>query len=334
MPLDQSQPSFYRYTAFGEEKLEGLSVSPWRYSSKRTDDKTGFVNYGRRYYLPSHGRWLTPDPLGFTAGMNLYAFVQNDPLTHLDDYGLLTQSSWDRTKTFARDTYNSPRFQGGLQAFGGLAEAGVGAGLTYVSGGLAAPVGWTAVAHGLDHFFTGVKSVYYGRSMATATNQLLQRAGASPAVAAFGDNALGMATTMGGAACARAVYAGTNWAMRNYKMEQNLQQKFSSPVLLTPQSSITPTADRLLINFTNTANKHMNEVGRRIPLHTLDDIIKSATAITKDPQGAPNAMMYYSKMWKNGKLYNAEVLYDPVTNNILHFQYTQKTIGPLPKVSK
>jgi len=79
----------YRYSAFGEEKITGEAVSPWRFSSKRTDTETGLVNFGRRYYLPTFGRWLTPDPAGFIDGMNLYAYVHNDPLTHFDEYGLI-----------------------------------------------------------------------------------------------------------------------------------------------------------------------------------------------------------------------------------------------------
>jgi hypothetical protein len=47
------------------------------------------VYFGRRFYSPEFGRWLTPDPVGFADGMNLYAFVHNDPLTHFDEYGLL-----------------------------------------------------------------------------------------------------------------------------------------------------------------------------------------------------------------------------------------------------
>lgn len=33
-------------------------------------------------------------------------------------------------------------------------------------------------------------------------------------------------------------------------------------------------------------------------------------------------------------MYNIEVLYDKSNNTIMHFQYTQKPIGPLEKVSK
>jgi RHS repeat-associated protein len=84
-----SKPTTYRYSGFGEEKIFGEAISPWRFSSKRTDGQNHLVYFGRRYYIPSFGRWLTPDPAGFTDGMNLYAYVHNDPLTHFDEYGLL-----------------------------------------------------------------------------------------------------------------------------------------------------------------------------------------------------------------------------------------------------
>ncbi|WP_155117301.1 RHS repeat domain-containing protein, partial [Waddlia chondrophila] len=48
----------YRYSAFGEELFQE-PVSPWRFSSKRVDEETGWVYFGRRYYAPSWGRWTT-----------------------------------------------------------------------------------------------------------------------------------------------------------------------------------------------------------------------------------------------------------------------------------
>lgn len=87
-PLEGQESTFYRYSAFGEEWIHGSAPNPWKFSSKRTDSVTSLINFGRRYYLPSLGRWLTPDPAGFSDGMNLYAFVRNSPLIHLDDYGL------------------------------------------------------------------------------------------------------------------------------------------------------------------------------------------------------------------------------------------------------
>ena len=94
IPIDRGLAALYRYSAFGEEKIEGPVLSPWRFSSKRSDAETGLVYYGRRFYMPAMGRWLTPDPAGFSDGMNLYAFVHNDPLTHLDEYGLFEDVMW------------------------------------------------------------------------------------------------------------------------------------------------------------------------------------------------------------------------------------------------
>ncbi len=76
----------YRYTAFGEELYE-TTLNPWRYSSKRVDPETGFIYFGRRYYMPTIGRWLTPDPLGFADGPNLYTFVHNQPFAYVDPDG-------------------------------------------------------------------------------------------------------------------------------------------------------------------------------------------------------------------------------------------------------
>jgi RHS repeat-associated protein len=76
----------YRYTAFGEP-LTPNRTSPWRFSSKRSDPETGLVYFGRRYYYPSLGRWMTQDPQGFDDGPNLYAYAHNSPLTEIDLYG-------------------------------------------------------------------------------------------------------------------------------------------------------------------------------------------------------------------------------------------------------
>jgi len=82
----------YRYSAFGEEKLYnsyGRSIDsaliPWRFHSKRKIDNLIF--YGRRFYDPEHGRWLSPDPKGFDEGPNLYQFNRNNPFLYIDLYG-------------------------------------------------------------------------------------------------------------------------------------------------------------------------------------------------------------------------------------------------------
>lgn len=78
----------YRYSAFGEEKVYGdSSLNPWRFASKRKDVETGYVYFGRRYYNPETGRWITPDPIGSEGGPNLYAYVLNNPLILIDFFG-------------------------------------------------------------------------------------------------------------------------------------------------------------------------------------------------------------------------------------------------------
>ncbi|MBU4337802.1 MAG: RHS repeat-associated core domain-containing protein [Actinobacteria bacterium] len=52
------------------------------------DEETGLIYYGRRYYDPKLGEWINCDPKGFVDGLNLYAFVMNDPLIKVDLYGL------------------------------------------------------------------------------------------------------------------------------------------------------------------------------------------------------------------------------------------------------
>jgi len=86
--------ALYRYSSFGEENSTGTLASPWRFSSKRFDPETGLIYFGRRYYSPQLGIWITPDPAGYTDGINRYAFVHNNPLSHRDLYGLRDVCDW------------------------------------------------------------------------------------------------------------------------------------------------------------------------------------------------------------------------------------------------
>jgi RHS repeat-associated protein len=95
------------YTAFGLESRTA-NITPWTFSSKRQDEVTGFLYFGRRFYESETATWLTQDPLGFSAGPNLYAYVKNNPLTSFDIFGLIDQASdrgfwgglWDRCCDF------------------------------------------------------------------------------------------------------------------------------------------------------------------------------------------------------------------------------------------
>jgi len=73
------------------------------------------------------------------------------------------------------------------------------------------------------------------------------------------------------------------------------------------------------VDFTQTTKSRMNDPGRFVPVQTLIQAIKDGGA-RPDPQGT-KAIMYTIEMYKNGRGYNLEVLYDKASNTLLHFLY-------------
>ena len=80
----------YEYGPFGEVlRATGAmaKTNPFRFSTKYQDDQSDYLYYGYRYYNPNTGRWLSRDPIGEAGGLNVYAFVVNDPLSFIDPLG-------------------------------------------------------------------------------------------------------------------------------------------------------------------------------------------------------------------------------------------------------
>lgn len=97
---------YYRRDGFGREiiyqpgetPLDPLdAINPWRMEGKRHDAESGFVYYGRRFYDPSIGLWLTKDPMGDLDGAHDTLFVKNNPLHRTDRHGLFSLSKWWHT---------------------------------------------------------------------------------------------------------------------------------------------------------------------------------------------------------------------------------------------
>jgi RHS repeat-associated protein len=59
-----------------------------------TDAESGLVYCHNRYYSPSMGRWISRDPTGLEAGLNVYSFCENNPIMGFDPSGLDGDDSW------------------------------------------------------------------------------------------------------------------------------------------------------------------------------------------------------------------------------------------------
>jgi RHS repeat-associated protein len=75
-----------QYEPFGEST--GSTFTRYGYTGRERDSATGLIYYRARWFDPSKGRFLTEDPTGFLGGANLYTYVHNAPVNHIDPLGL------------------------------------------------------------------------------------------------------------------------------------------------------------------------------------------------------------------------------------------------------
>ena len=90
--LDASD--FYPFGA--ERPILSSSGNTYKFTGKERDSESGLDNFGARYYGSSLGRFMSADPFTVTPGrvidpqqLNLYAYVRNNPLKHIDPTGMI-----------------------------------------------------------------------------------------------------------------------------------------------------------------------------------------------------------------------------------------------------
>jgi RHS repeat-associated protein len=126
----------YAYDAFGRLKSSSgpaAEANRYRFSTKPQERAAALSYYGYRYYAPSHGRWLSRDPLEEEGGVNLYAMSGNDPISKADFLGLLVTAVLDRKNNTFTVTDNDTKRSVTAQAFTG---GHVSSNLTIISPGL------------------------------------------------------------------------------------------------------------------------------------------------------------------------------------------------------
>jgi len=87
---------YYYYDAFGNLKMrdedynwisESNYGNRFLFQGREYDYATALYYFRSRWYEPETGRWLSPDPIGISGGLNLYAFCNNDPVNFVDPMG-------------------------------------------------------------------------------------------------------------------------------------------------------------------------------------------------------------------------------------------------------
>ena len=80
----------YAYSPFGELIVEQEEVKLNIGFNTKYEDASGLIYYNNRYYDSELGRFISQDPIFEEGGVNLYNFVENDPINHWDILGFFS----------------------------------------------------------------------------------------------------------------------------------------------------------------------------------------------------------------------------------------------------
>ena len=284
------------YYPFGGTFASTSSVQDYKYNGKELDRKGSldWYDYGARRYDAALGRWHAADPLSekyYSEGV--YGYCGNNPVNRVDLFGM---DYWS-----TNDTYEIARF---MDAF------------RFNNTSIAETFNFGSWNHVTDGEFTGNltfsdKTNTFYSSYGAVENGVSTRVGVSIKASNVWD---GGASIDGGRG---------RWYRKASGRLENTYPEFEILMLgrglFNWASQVVKSSSKELFNFSIRAAEHMAEKERTVPVQILQQAIKEAKGIP-DPRGS-KALMYTTKIWKNGRLYNLEILYDKATNAIWHFKY-------------
>jgi RHS repeat-associated protein len=102
----------YEYKEYGSViSRHSITFSqPFGFTGREFDFECAWLHLRARKYDPSIGRFATEDPIGVMGGMNLYRYVENNPIMYTDLFGLqnktvFTQKELDELRNGAKKVY-------------------------------------------------------------------------------------------------------------------------------------------------------------------------------------------------------------------------------------
>jgi RHS repeat-associated protein len=102
-----------QFTPFGQELDKQFTANNYKFTGKERDNESGLDYFGARYYTSSMGRWTSPDwadkpeavpysDLSNPQSLNLYGYVNNNPLSKRDDDGHETMGPYNGVTKYMR----------------------------------------------------------------------------------------------------------------------------------------------------------------------------------------------------------------------------------------
>jgi RHS repeat-associated protein len=123
----------YEYEPFGGVVAQTEQLAqPFKFAGREYDAETGLYFMRSRYYDPQLARFISEDPIGIEGGLNVFAYVNDDPANTTDPYGLCGYLLDDDSDcaggggptlptmyiTESRWPFSTPRNQGWTKNFG------------------------------------------------------------------------------------------------------------------------------------------------------------------------------------------------------------------------
>ncbi|WP_158307186.1 RHS repeat-associated core domain-containing protein [Simkania negevensis] len=109
---DKTYPLPKTCTAYGPQRAPSLPSDLISYAESllwhsMSQDPTGLIWMGKRYYDSISGRFLSPDPIGYPICLDPYAYANGDPVNYMDPDGRFFSAVYQPSPSFTINLINA-----------------------------------------------------------------------------------------------------------------------------------------------------------------------------------------------------------------------------------